>query len=527
MKTVLFGLDGATYTVLDHLVAEGVMPRLGEFWRRGARGTLLSTPNPLTPQAWTSLATGRSPGHHGVFDFLRPSAGRGGVFWRMNDARDNHCETIWKYASRRGRRVTVLNYIGTAPPEPIDGHVMPGFVPGRHLRRSSYPRDLFARLQEVPGLDLTVLGLDLDVEQQALQDLEPERWVEWIGHHIRREREWFGILEHLMAREPSDLTAIVLDGVDKIQHLAYRFLDPDLIPDAPTPWEAEIIATCRSYFRQVDEFLGRIVDRVGRWGRVFVASDHGFTATREVVYINKWLHDQGLLAWRGEVAEDDRSSNFGDRLADLANAIDLTATRAYAMTPSCNGITINVPPDEYGPFRAELIRRLGDLRGPDGGRVVAAVRTREEAFPGPHGHLAPDLTLTLRDHGFVSVLNARAAVIPRKQPAGTHHPEGVLMGAGPGIREGVTLGASRILDVAPVLLHSLGLEIPAELEGDFPAGLYEPDYLEGDPPRRAAPDDPGAGPARHEPADDAGSPAFTEDEQALVFERLRSLGYVE
>jgi predicted AlkP superfamily phosphohydrolase/phosphomutase len=522
MKTVLFGLDGATYTVLDHLVAEGVMPNLGALYRQGARATLLSTPLPLTPQAWTSLATGRGAGHHGIHDFLRPEHGHGGLFWRLNDSRANHCETIWKYASRHGRRVTVLNYFGTAPAEPINGHSMPGFVSGRHLRRSSYPADLFGRLQQVKGFDVKILGLDLDTEQQALQDMEPARWCPWIRHHIEREQVWFGVMEHLMAHEPSDLTAIVFDGVDKIQHLAYRFLDPALVPTHPTPWEAEVMALCRSYFRQVDDFLGRTLQRVGPWGRVFVASDHGFTATHEVVYINKWLHDQGLLRWRDAVAEDQQSSNFGDRLAHLTNSIDLAHTRAYALTPSSNGIYINVPPGEYAAFREALIRRLDDLRGPDGGRVVTEVKKREEWFPGPFMDRIPDLTLTLRDFGFLSVLNARAAVVPRQLPAGTHHPHGVLLGRGPGIPSGTQAGLLNILDVAPLLLHSLGLEIPAEMEGTFPAGLYEPSYLASDPARSGRPAE------APKPAETATpEPDMDEADQAVIFERLKNLGYVE
>lgn len=98
-----------------------------------------------------------------------------------------------------------------------------------------------------------------------------------------------------MMHEPSDLTAIVFDGVDRIQHLAFRFLDPALIPQDPTPWEAEVIALCRAYFRQIDDFLGRTVRILGDSGRVFIASDHGFTASRDIVYINKWLAEQGWL----------------------------------------------------------------------------------------------------------------------------------------------------------------------------------------------------------------------------------------
>ena len=130
MRTVLFGLDGATFSVLDPLMAAGDMPHLKRLCDRGVRGTLLSTPHPITPQAWTSLATGRSAGHHGFTDFLRLEYGRQGPMLRFNTSFDIGCESIWHYASNHGKRATVLNYIGLAPPKPLNGHTMPGFVPG-------------------------------------------------------------------------------------------------------------------------------------------------------------------------------------------------------------------------------------------------------------------------------------------------------------------------------------------------------------------------------------------------------------
>ena len=70
-KVVLFGIDGATYTVLDDLVRRGVMPYLGSFMERGVRASLMSTIPHLTPPAWTTLVTGRSPGVHGITNFLQ------------------------------------------------------------------------------------------------------------------------------------------------------------------------------------------------------------------------------------------------------------------------------------------------------------------------------------------------------------------------------------------------------------------------------------------------------------------------
>ena len=81
VRTLFIGLDGATFTVLDDLTrpSEGgpVMPFLARIFAGGSRAKLRSTPNPLTPPAWVSLMTGRGPGHHGVFDFIRAEE-RGG-----------------------------------------------------------------------------------------------------------------------------------------------------------------------------------------------------------------------------------------------------------------------------------------------------------------------------------------------------------------------------------------------------------------------------------------------------------------
>ena len=69
--TLLIGVDGATFTVLDPYIERGVMPFVGGLIERGARAPLRSVMPPLTPPAWTSLVTGKLPGQHGVFDFFQ------------------------------------------------------------------------------------------------------------------------------------------------------------------------------------------------------------------------------------------------------------------------------------------------------------------------------------------------------------------------------------------------------------------------------------------------------------------------
>jgi predicted AlkP superfamily phosphohydrolase/phosphomutase len=334
-------------------------------------------------------------------------------------------------------------------------------------------------------------------------------------------------MKHLMTREPSDLTAIVFDGVDKIQHLAYRFLDPALAPARPTQWESAVIDRCRAYFRKIDDFLGQTRELVGKDGRIFIASDHGFTASSEIVYINRFLHDEGLLVWKKELEEDDKGTVFVDRLQSHLDLIDLQRTKAFALTPSSNGIFVNVPADEYHEFRAELVDKLYRIQGADGGAVVADVKLRDECFPGPYMNHAPDLTLTLRDFGTISVLNAAGVVIPRQQPWGTHHPDGVLLATGPGIQRGAETGPREIVEVASLLAHSLGLEIPADYEGRFPEDFYDAEYLAGDPPRISRACE-AAAPEQSVVADDAhATPELDAEDENIVLQQLRNLGYLE
>src|SRR4029077_2498863 len=128
VKVLLIGLDGGTFSVLDPMGAHGVMPFLGRFLAEGVRASLRTIVPPLTPPAWTSLATGRTPGHHGVFDFFRMDSPETRHI-RFFTSHDVQCETIWTLASARGLRVTALNFPSMFPAPRLAGNVVPGWVP--------------------------------------------------------------------------------------------------------------------------------------------------------------------------------------------------------------------------------------------------------------------------------------------------------------------------------------------------------------------------------------------------------------
>jgi predicted AlkP superfamily phosphohydrolase/phosphomutase len=533
-RTLLLGLDGACFPILDALVDAGVMPFIGELRERGLSATLMSTVNPLTPPAWTTIMTGRTPGSHGIYDFIRAEERGKSVFFALNSSRDRRVETLWEIASRQERRVTVLNFFGMAPPRPIAGHSISGFVPHRHLKRAMWPPTLFEQLQALPDFNRRELAMDLDLEKQSIQGLPASDYENWVGLHRRREKQWFEIAQWLMTHEPSDLTAIVFDGVDKVQHVFWRYLDPELFrPDQASAEDRNVRDMCLEYYREIDAYMRRLAELAGPETRIFLVSDHGFGPTWEVFYLNVWLAERGYLAWQDDSDRDEAGALTVDRLKSHVGMLDWDRTTAFCLTPSSNGVTIRraeaggagVPAGEYEAFRRRIADELLAWRDPETGEpVVIDVRMREDAFPGDQMEKAPDLLLTLRDHGFVSILNADRPLRRRGEVLGTHRAEGVFIAAGPGIQPGRRPSPLPLVDVTPMMLHSLGLPVPTDLEGQVPRDVFVPAFLKERPVRTGAPTcapDPFAD--RYEAAE----PALGAEAEVEMVARLRALGYLE
>jgi predicted AlkP superfamily phosphohydrolase/phosphomutase len=481
-RTVLIGLDGATFTVLNSLFETGEMPFLREFMARGAYAELNSTVHPLTPAAWTSMITGRTPGNHGIFDFIHCRQASHGIFYTLNMSYDIRCPTVWSMLSRQGMRVACLNFPVAFPPEPINGICVPGFVNVRHLNRAVYPPSFFEVMKRLPGFDAEFMSMDINQELQSIQHLKEDEYEPWITYHIRREEQWANLIRFVLTDDPPDFTGFILDGVDKLQHLCWRFLDPVLRPTNPTAWEARIIDLCLSYFRRLDGLLRDIVTAAGPETRIFVASDHGFGATETVFFANAWLAQKGYLTWHG------KTGNSGPSATDIAEEtiksqvekIDWDQTLAFALNPSCNGIYIRrsdahgISAEKYQAFRATLQQELLALTNPFTGEpFFSRVLTREQAFSGEFPARAPDLTLLMKDHGFLSVLHSDEIFRRRAEPWGTHYPEGIFIAGGPGIASLGPMPALEICDVAPILLRSLGAVPEGEMEGCCPEALFD------------------------------------------------------
>ena len=68
-KTLIIGLDGATFDVMDPLLAAGQLPHLAQLMADGVWGRLRSVLPPNSAPAWTAFMTGKNPAHYGILNF--------------------------------------------------------------------------------------------------------------------------------------------------------------------------------------------------------------------------------------------------------------------------------------------------------------------------------------------------------------------------------------------------------------------------------------------------------------------------
>jgi hypothetical protein len=94
-----------------------------------------------------------------------------------------------------------------------------------------------------------------------------------------------------------------------------------------------------------------------------------------------------------------------------------------------------------------------------------------------------------------------------------------MMGRGPELRRGAQIEGARIIDYAPTILHSFGVEIPSDMDGRVLEEIFTDAYLRENPVRVSR-----QSAGEYEAPGE--SPAMTEEESEEIRARLRGLGYL-
>ncbi|WP_300161533.1 alkaline phosphatase family protein [Solidesulfovibrio sp.] len=507
-RVVVVGWDGATFDVIKPLIAAGRMPHLAALLEKGVHGPLCSTVPPVTPVAWTSFATGTSPGRHGVFDALTLDPQTHEV--RFVSAAMRRAAPIWAVLSQRGRPAGAVNVPVTWPPEPIDGFVVPGMFTPSDAEDFVHPKELRAEIEARFGPGLC--------RDSPAMDPDPARYLDNLLAGVDARCE---LTLWLMARRPLDYFCSVFMESDRVQHFFWAYRDP------AHPLHARLGRAIEAVYERLDAALGRIVAACPPETAVALVSDHGAGPLRRAIFLNRWLMDQGLLVLSGDLASlaGRRPSPLRRAAAALAKAVlpaSVLAARRKARSRAharinnlfsaivdwersacvsegiAGGIFFNPRLVGQGD-REALTRRLKEgltaIVDPETGEhPFLAVHAREELYAGEAVAHAPDV-VTLCGPGYQVLVPHEIALYGQGAPtglfashkwSGRHEQHGVFALAGPGVAAGVALADAAMPDVTPTLLYALGEAVPDNMDGRVLATAFTPETLAARPPAVAA-----------------------------------------
>lgn len=537
---LIVGIDGGTWNVLRPVMERGHMPFFADIVHRGTQGVLKSTIPAITPVAWSAFQTGLNPGNLGIYGWMK---------WKRGEDKPGIADTspigstLWEICSDNDLTVASINVPMTYPPRPVNGCMVSGLLAPSIESEFTYPPDLKQRLLDaVPDYDFFRESNAPDTVGRSALGVFLDEMSE-----MARARS-AGAQFIMRAGAPWDLFMVHFLVTDYVEHRVWNYLDEN----HPAHDAAAFDDICRKFFRPLDAEIASIWSQfeqsaAGEPGVLFL-SDHGQQANMRSFNLMGWLLEEGLLQLHEAGSRDgstlDTILRWGDPLRlrrlipkrirqrtahgmglrDWFHYVDWQNTHAIAFQGLTEaGLHILADGDDasYDAMRARIVKRLKGLKDSStGAAVVRAVHRREDIWEGRLLSEMPDLVVELEDgYSFAFDRHENAPmfrdIVPGEDKhVGTHHRDGIIAAAGPGF-QAVSDLSCELIDLAPTILHYLGLPAAADFDGHVISAML--DYAEGHPLTAAE---------ATEKAGPAPTQNRTEADEEAVKQRLRDLGYL-
>lgn len=264
-RLLIIGLDGATWDIINPLIALGKLPHIAGLVMGGASCALRSTMPPITPPAWATMLTGVNPGKHGVFGFSRRLPGT--YDYQGTTNRSRRVEALWNIVSRRGGDCLLINIPVTYPPDEVKGVMVAGMGTPDAASEFVYPHSEKENLLAYcPGYRVDISGRvdSSDVLALCMEEISQRSMV----------TRW------LMSRHNWDLCMTVFVAPDRVQHARWQ--------------EGAIADDIAAVYAALDGAIGELLQKAGNECTVMLVSDHGFGPASLALSASNWLQQRGL-----------------------------------------------------------------------------------------------------------------------------------------------------------------------------------------------------------------------------------------
>ncbi len=486
IKLIVLGLDGATFDIIDGF-KDHEIPYIKKIIKYGVRGDLESTFPPVTGPAWFSCATGKNPGKTGVFEFFNRTNPESFETHTFTSSKFRQIGSYWDYLSQAGKKVGIWNYPKLYPPYSLNGFMTSGFTASPD-DGFTYPANLKKQLLNIcPGykIHIPIMHPRYNDNPQLLSD----DLLELLNQNEKT-------LDYLLKQE-LDVFVGVIAASDFAQHAMWKYIDSNhpLYDDKKAAIGKPLFL---QIWQKIDSIVGQVLSKAEKANaNILLISDHGFGSHAESFYTNLWLESEGYLTWNRSGTQGIRyflakailktglKSNRIPKIVkkrgkkddkSLMDRIDLSKTLAFAgyHSSSIGNIYINTSEesplkseDEFNVVKEEIISKLRETCN----RLNMDINIyyRDDIYDGKFTTMAPPVLFSLSNFA-CSVHPGYGTVIHKNVPhkpnhAGSHRMNGIFVAYGPDIGTGTRIDGARIYDIAPTVLHLMGLPVPDDMDG--------------------------------------------------------------
>ena len=491
-KVLVVSFDGGVWSNLKPLAESGIMPNLAKLLNKGSHGNLESTIPPVTPPAWTAFMTGCNPGKTGVFDFYQYEVGS--YKPSLTTSSSIQVDTLWKILSDNGFKVGVVDVPINYPPPPVNGFIVSGWERPSNKKVFTYPEDLGNKLIEKLG-DYPICLRTFD--RQGTKD------VDFIDNLIGITKKVGDAALWLLETQGTDFFMVHFQTTDIIQHSFWHHIATfDFNSQDP------VLQKIWEFYRCLDQYLGKLRERLDDEGTFLLVSDHGFGPVKRRMAVNVWLQENGYLKLKQDISTQLQTKvkstaikvvNKVDALARLKtrikqkreegleqrvivpraalDPIEYKETRAFGGIGTVYGsIQLNimgrepegtVPTAEATSLKDEITQRLIKIKDPISGKpFIKNVYKKEEIFSGNALDRIPDMIVVPHPEFYLFNGTTEKALFHEAHSLslGNHISDGIIAIDGKNTSK-IDLSSSRIIDVVPTLMDIFGVKSLKYLDG--------------------------------------------------------------
>ena len=484
LETVVVGLDGAGFDLLEPWLEAGELPNLERILETGVSGPLESVYPPVTAPNWICYATGKNPGQLGIFWWKNVDVENERVYFPRERFR---AETeYWEYLAEDDP-VGVLGVPTTTPPKPIDAFYVSG-APDADSSEFAAPQSVAETLRE-----------RFDYRINSEYRLEPGNEAA-CADALELIDQRFRAAKYLSLEHDVSFLQVSTFYINQFHHYL---------------WDDEY--TLRAW-KLIDDHLG---DFLAADCDLVLMSDHGHNQIQTVFRVNQWLEREGYLSWDRDVSETlykfgiltegiKRALAAANRTLPLPGETDLVSlahrsapqwllkhlpdgsgevgsrtttnvewdrTDAVASAQGPVYLTVDTDSPRYDALREEIRRGIEALTGPNGRPVADAVHYGEDVYSGQYVSEGPDLVIDQAEGVHIRESLGDKPVFSETDPKwrGVNKRHGLFAATGPRFGRGTVADLS-ILDLAPTLLTLHGRPVPTDMDGEVRSELFADEW---------------------------------------------------